>query len=209
MMKVSHRYIALKLLVILTFVNAGAQVRTDYMIGLNISTMSINTPGVSYQMGSRIGMRFGEIFNIALTDHFALQPGIMLSSKGAKYKIDNAEYTFSPTYFELPFDLALSFGSETVKVTFLGGAYLAYGVGGYKIDPDGNFKFLNYGKSGVRDAKPLDVGLASGLGLKIKNFLLTAEYSKGFRNLSVSEIAGSDIKNRVLGISITAVFRER
>ena len=171
--------------------------------------MTMESPVVTYDPGTRIGLHFGEIFNIPVNDNFALKPGIMLSSKGSKYKIDNAEYTFSPTYVELPLNCALSFGSEKVRVTFQGGGYLAYGIGGYKIDPDGNFIFLNYGRSGVRDGKPFDVGFMGGAGLSIKNFLLSAQYSQGLRNLSVSEIAGSDIKNRVIGISVTALFSEK
>jgi|WetSurMetagenome_2_1015567.scaffolds.fasta_scaffold07792_5 hypothetical protein len=203
------RNIILPVFIIFTCTEVKAQVRTDYIVGLNISTMAMKDAGVRYQMRNRVGIHFGQIFNIRVSNNFDLQPGIMLTSKGSNYKIDSAEYSIAPVCLEIPLNVAFTAGWEKVKISVLGGAYFAYGVGGYKIDPNGNFRFLSYGSGELRDLKPLDFGLNYGVGINIKGRLLSVRYSRGFTNLSTSHNAGSETKNRVFSISVSAIFTGR
>jgi hypothetical protein len=205
----SKTYIILSVLLIFIFTGIDAQVRTDYVIGLNVSTMVKKDTGVVYHMKNRVGLHFGQIYNISLNDYIDLQPAVMLTSKGSNYRIDSAEYTIAPVSLEIPLNVAISFGWEKLKISFLGGTYFAYGIGGYRIDPNGDLRFLSYGSGELRDLKPFDFGYNYGIGINIKSFLLSVRYSKGLSNLSASHIPGSETRNRVLAISITALLPNR
>jgi len=133
----------------------------------------------------------------------------MLTSKGSNYRIDTADYSIAPAYLEIPINIVFNAGWEKVRISVLGGAYFAYGVGGYRIDPNGNFRFLSYGSGELRDLRPLDFGLNYGVGINIKGLLLSVRYSRDLTNLSTSHTEGSQTKNRVLGISVSAIFTGR
>jgi hypothetical protein len=200
------KHIVISVLLICIFSDLNAQLRTDYVIGLNISTMTMKDAGVTYHMRNRVGLHFGQIFDISINDNLALQPGLLLTSKGSNYKIDTSEYSISPIFLEVPVNVAFSAGLEWIRLSAFGGAYVAYGVGGYRIDPNGDFRFLSYGSGGLHDMKPFDFGLNYGVGISIKGMLLSVRQSYGLTNLSSSQKAGSEVKNRVTGISVSALF---
>jgi len=204
-----HIKISLSLLLIFVYPDINAQIRTDYVVGLNISTMVMKQTGVTFNMRNRVGIHFGQIFNVKVNDYMDLRPGIMLTSKGANFKIDSAEYSIAPVCLEIPLNIAFSLGPEGKRVSVIGGTYFAYGVGGYRIDPNGNFRFLSYGSGDLRDLRSLDFGLNCGVGINLNGFLLSAIYSRGLTNLSTSRDAGSEIKNRGTGISFSAIFTGR
>ena len=60
---------------------------------------------------------------------------------------------------------------------------------------------INWGSSEGDNLKRFDFGLAFGAGVEIKSFRLGISYELGLTNLSVTQIDGSKISNRVLGIS--------
>lgn len=197
---------ALSILIIFGFTDLHSQVRPEYVFGLNMSTMTLKTNGINPDTRTSIGIHYGAYLEIPLTYNFTLHPGLLFSAKGSNYKIDNGESNLSPIYVEVPITVEFSFGSDVVKISLFAGPYFAYGISGYKIDSGGDLKSISYGSGGNNDLRPFDIGMNFGTGVNIKGFLISAQYGIGLTNISPMKTADSEIKNKVIGISISSLF---
>jgi hypothetical protein len=196
---------SLAILLMLASTGMHAQIKSGYIIGLNLSTMTLNTPGVDFETKTSTGIHFGKIFEIPLNTNFALQPGFLFSAKGSIYKIDTAEFSISPIYIEIPVIAVFSFGSDVVKTSLFAGTYFAYGVGG-NMESGGELEYINFGSGEKCDMKPFDIGLNFGAGVYFKGLLISAQYGLGLANVSPVRTFDSEMKNKVIGISITTLF---
>jgi hypothetical protein len=205
------KYIMILLAVSFTFEmeEINAQIKSEYIIGLNFATMTLKSDGLAANPKMLVGIHFGQLIEIPLNDNFAFQPGLLLSSKGSKYIIDSTDFSISPIFIEIPVNALVSFGSDLIKISLFAGPYFAFGIGGYRIDPAGNFKYLRYGSGGTYDLKHFDIGLNFGIGLNFKGLLISAQYGKGFSNLSPLASSESEMKNKVVGVSISSSFTGR
>jgi hypothetical protein len=79
-------------------------------------------------------------------------------------------------------------------------------VGGYKIEPGGELKNISFGSGKNTDLKPFDIGLNFGAGVNIKGLLISAQYGIGLANISPLTTDDSEMKNKVIGISISSSF---
>jgi hypothetical protein len=152
------------------------------------------------------GIHFGGFFEIPLEGNFTLQPGLLFSAKGSNYKIDSVEFSISPIYVEVPVIAVYSFSLDAVKISLFAGPYFACGVGGYKIESGDELKKISYGSGENNDLKPFDIGLNFGAGVNIKGLLISAQYGIGLANVSPEKTVDSEMKNRVIGISISSLF---
>ena len=182
-----------------------AQLRSEYVFGLNLSTMTVKTMGISCSTKTPIGFHFGRFFEIHLEGNFALQPSLLFSAKGSDYKIDTSDISISPIYFEVPVNAVYTFGSHAVKVSLFAGPYFACGIGGYKIESGGELKYINYGSGENHDLKPFDIGLNLGARVNIKGLQISVQYGKGLANISPVTTFDSEMKNQVIGISISGL----
>jgi hypothetical protein len=171
--------------------------------------MTIKTKGISTIPKASAGIHYGGCIDIPVTDNFSLQPGLMFSAKGTSYKIDTLEYTISPIYIEVSLIPKFSFGTDAIKGTIFAGPYLACGVGGYKIEPGGDFKTLRFGSGSVADLKAFDVGFNFGAGVKIRSFMISVQYGIGLANMAPSYSGDLEMKNRVFGISLNTLFANK
>jgi hypothetical protein len=57
--------------------------------------------------------------------------------------------------------------------------------------------------------KPFDIGLNFGAGINIKGLMISAQYGIGLANLSPVTIGDSEMKNKVIGISISSLFARK
>jgi hypothetical protein len=190
----------------LAFTNVNSQVTTGYIFGLNLSTMTLKNKDISSTPETLPGIHFGGAIEIPVIGDFALNPGLLFSAKGTTYKIDTLEYSISPIYIEVPVIAVYSFGSDEVKITVFAGPYFAFGVAGYKIQPGGELKNLSFGTGKNNDLKTLDWGLNLGAGVNIKGLLISAQYGIGLANVSPLTTPDSEMKNRVIGITISSLF---
>ncbi len=191
------------------FTGISAQVKPGYIFGLNLSTMTIKSNGLSINTKLPASVHFGGFFKIPVTDNFSFQPAILFSAKGTDYKIDTAKYSISPIYIEVPVIAVYSFGSDLVKISLFAGPYFAYGVGGYKIISGGELLKINYGSGENNDLKPFDIGLNFGAGISIKGLMISAQYGIGLANISPVTTDDSIMKNKVVGISISSLFANK
>jgi hypothetical protein len=192
------------LYLILTITDINAQVRSGYIFGLNLSTITLKTEGVTYDPKISAGINYGGYLELPVSDNFALRPILLFSAKGSNYKTDTAEFSISPVYLEISVFAIYSIGSEVMKLSFFAGPYLACGISGYKIDSRGDMKDISYGSREYSDMKPFDFGLNFGAGLNIKGTLISVQYGKGLANLSPLSNTDNEMKNKVIGISVSS-----
>lgn len=183
-----------------------AQIKPGHIFGLNLSTLTLKTKGISSDQKTSIGIHYGGFFEIPLKGSFSLQPNLLFSAKGSDCKIDTAEFSISPIYIEVSVIAKYSFGSDAVKISLFTGPYFACGIGGYKIESGGELKNISFGSGENYDLKPFDVGLNFGAGVNIKGLLISAQYGIGLTNISPVTTVDSEMKNKVIGISISSLF---
>lgn len=197
---------AMAIFLTVAFTDMQAQIKAGYIFGLNLSTMTLKTQGISSHPDTPVGIHFGGFFEIPIKDNFTLQPGLLFSAKGSNYKIDSVEFSLSPIYLEVPVIAVYSFRIDVVKISLFAGPYFACGVGGYKIESGSELKNISYGSGENNDLKPFDIGLNFGAGVNIKGLLISAQYGMGLANVSPVATIDSEMKNRVIGISISSLF---
>jgi hypothetical protein len=194
---------AIFLMLSLTALNG--QIRPQYVFGMNLSTMSVKSNGLTYDAEMPLGFHFGATVDFPLNDNLSILPALLFTAKGTDYEIDNISYSIAPIYLELPVIAACTLGSGAFKITFFTGPYIACGIAGYTIVGAGELKTLNYGTGKNDDLKQFDAGMIFGAGVIIKGLQITAQYEMGLTNLSPVASAGTELKNQVIAIS----FRTR
>ena len=199
----------LVIIMMLAFTGLQAQVKFGPKVGMNLSTMTLKSSGISFDPKMLVGFHAGLISEIGLTDNLKLQPGILYSSKGSKYEItlfeETFDFTMAPAFIEVPVNLMYSFGPGDTKFNVFAGPYFAYGIGG-KYKSDGESEDISFGTSEEDDMKPLDIGVNFGVGVNIKGFLISAQYGLGLANLTTEDTGDTEIKNQVIGISVGYLF---
>jgi hypothetical protein len=175
----------------------NAQIKSGYVFGVNFSTFALQTKGTYSDLKTKGGINLGLFFDVPITKRFSFQPKLMFSAKGTDYKIDSVQYSLSPVYIEVPLNIGYRLGNISLFV----GPYFACGIGGLKMDQQGNLKDISFGSGQNKDMKQLDVGLNFGLGINIRGFQISAQYGLGLANIAPNTTVYSEMKNRVIGIS--------
>lgn len=207
-MKISLRSLMV-LFMMFAFISAKAQVKFGPKIGMNLSTMTLKSSGISLDPKMLVGFHAGVISEIGLAENVFLQPGVLFSSKGSKYEITYLEQTFefsmAPGVIEVPINVLYSFGTGSAKLNVFAGPYAAFGITG-KTKSDGESLDISYGSTAEDDIKPFDFGLNFGAGVNINGFLISAQYGFGLANLAPDTTGDSEMKNKVIAISIGYLF---
>ena len=157
------------------FALAGfSQVKWDARVGMNFSNMTKDgeakaLPG--FNLG--VGMDYG------FSENWSLQSGLMISSKGWKYKEEGEKMTFRPIYLDIPILAAYKFNiSDNTKFVINAGPYLAFGLGGKAKYGDVDYKLF---KSDEGDWKRFDLGIQYGIGLELsEHYLINLTGQNGF-----------------------------
>ena len=191
------------------FTEIFAQIKVGYIWGMNLSTMAIKTEGLSSEPEMPAGVQFGGFLELDLTGNLTLQPRFLFSAKGSNYRIDTTDVTMSPVYIEVPVLAVYTIGSKAVRVSLFTGPYIACGIGGYMIETGSELKYLKFGKGEDKDLRAFDFGYIFGAGIHIKSFLISAQYGIGLTNVSPITTDGSEMKNKVIGISISSSFESK
>lgn len=177
--------------------------KSGFRFGMNLTTMTIQTKGITLRPETPFGVHFGTNYEIPFNRNFSIFYGFLFSSKGSDYKIDTIDISLAPTYIEIPVNIAYNFGSGATKISLFAGPYTACAIGGYKIVSGGGFKYMAFGPGANNDLKSLDFGFNLGIGVNIKGYLISAQYGIGMRNISPAD--DSKMRNRVFGISVSAL----
>lgn len=193
-----------KILLLLTFVATtiavNAQTRFGVKAGLNVSTMSMDNG--SYGVDNKMipGFHIGVVADRGLGGNLYLQPGLLLSTKGAKYEMNDNEVKYKTTYLELPINLGYKVAVSKLNLLFAGGPYFAYAIAG-NIRTHGLKNNINWGSGTGKDLKPFEVGLNLSAGVEIQKIQLSLQYGFGFNN-----IAANSGTSRNSGLAISAAY---
>ena len=210
-MKKFLRFSTAACLFILMFNYAEAQVRFGPKAGVNFSTMTLKSSGISIDPKNMTGFQAGVIAEISLGKNFALQPGFMYSAKGSNYYISALEVdvTINPNYLEVPVNAIYKIGASPLNILLMAGPYLGYGIGGnYSMSSvqttiDDAIKF---GSGEDNDLKPFDAGVNLGAGVELSRFQVAFQYCMGLTNLAPVTDNSAEQKNKVMTISLAYLF---
>lgn len=179
------------------FALAGfSQVKWDARVGMNFSNMTKfeNTKALpGFQLG--VGMDYG------FSENWSLQSGLMISSKGWKYKEEGEKMTFRPIYLDIPILAAYKFNiSDNTKFVINAGPYLAFGLGGKAKYGDVDYKLF---KSDEGDWKRFDLGIQYGIGLELSDhYLINLTGQNGFICPWDTEEGEDKCKNMTFSIGV-------
>jgi hypothetical protein len=156
-----------------------------------------------------VGFHAGVITEISFTESLKFQPGILFSTKGSQYELtflgETFDYSITPGVIEVPVNVFYSYGKGPVKLNLFAGPYVAYGITG-KTKINGESSDILYGSTTDDDMKPFDFGLNFGAGVSINGFLISAQYGFSLLNLAPDGTGDTDMKNKVIGISVGYMF---
>jgi hypothetical protein len=168
--------------------------------------MTLNIEGLRTSPTMPLGIHFGRVFEIPVAGGLTFNPGILFSAKGTDYKTDSADFSLSPIYIEVPVNVAYSIGSGSIRFLVFGGPYFALGVGGTKLESGHGLKDLRFGTGDNKDLKSFDLGFNFGIGVSVKKFQVSAQYGLGLTNVSSDTSGSSEMKNKVIGVTVSAWF---
>lgn len=209
---------------------ADAKGKVSYGIraGLNVSDI-VGEYGPDaddrLDMNSRVGFHIGGVVDIPITNGFYVQPGLSLTTRGAKEKSTYREAGYSeetstryrPMYLQIP--VLASFRadvSESVNVQVNVGPHFAFGLGGKckdtYCDSDGlseSQKYPFFDESTANEArfgaKRFDFGLSFGAGVILrKHYYVGIVYDLGLVNMAIDKEWGKEAKfhNRNFSIQL-------
>lgn len=158
----------------------------------------------------------------SISEHFALQSGLLYSVKGIDSKGEgtypnginiDGSVTLRQEVIQLPMDLAYKLKLSESKIIFSMGSYLSYGIGG-KTKAHGHFDGNEFSKEvntfgNAEILNKIDFGVEIGAAYEIKHFILKVNYEWGLLNIGNKTIMGGemdDYKNRIFSTSICYNF---
>jgi hypothetical protein len=160
------------------------------------------------------GFHFGLDYEIAVAPDFYFAPGLLFSTKGARWEESEEGITYeekiSLNYLEIPLHLVYKplLGQGNLILAF--GPYLGYGLGGkYKEEVSGgpfsgsNEEDISFGSGDDDDLKAFDMGANISFGYMLSNGLsFQVNTQLGLINISPSDDSANAIKNTGFGISL-------
>jgi hypothetical protein len=184
---------SLSIAVCLTAVmSLNAQVSFGPKAGLNLATLS----GDAGDVDMKIGLQIGGMVDMKFSDALSLQPGLILSMKGAQQSASamgiNMKSTYSYNYLEVPINLVFGLDMGDNQFQIFAGPYIAYGlfgktsfsVGDEKDETDVQFVSDYMDADDDKDAAaPIDFGANFGVGFKAGAIQIQAGYGLGFGNV--------------------------
>lgn len=198
------------------------------LVGANFANISVTDDGRVDDAKQLTTFHAGMGFDIPVGDGFSIQPGIMLTGKGAKTEVGSetsANYykaTSNPLYIEVPVNFVGKFPLSDYTKLYLGaGPYAAAGIAGknkvegksigiaYTSERDIVFSDDNpftrpEENAGYGKLKRFDYGLNALAGLEFNKFTIGANYGYGFSkiNSNTNNNANDEGKNRIISVSL-------
>jgi len=224
------------LILVVTF-TIQAQFQIGPKVGMNLANCAFNLDDSDFEPETKIRLAYavGFALDYGFNDAFSLQSGLMFTSKGYSYDLDEIsddDITYDGydrtilNYFELPVSAVYKFKGFQIGA----GPYIAYGISGKeKWDYTYDYYGTEEGDSGETKLKPkmgevedgdldedeeafyaMDWGFNFGIGYQTGGLLVNAGYSLGLGNIMAkySGFEREDYKfsNRVITVSGTYLF---
>ena len=161
--------------------------------GLNLYNIQ-NDNDVKYD--PRLGYHFGLLGHIHLNEMFALQPEIVYSAQGAKYKVDNETTNYNVSYINVP---------VLVQYMFDNGIRLQAGPQiGFLIDA--KLKTSDIETDNKENLNPIDLALSIGAGYIFppSGLGIDVRYNLGLNNMN--DPGDINSTNRGLQLGLFYIF---
>lgn len=193
--------------------NAQREIYYGAKVGMNTSHLFFSgsdTELLKQNSGMKISSHIGGFVEIVFNDFFSLQPELLYSVKGARFR-ENENTDFKSAYvfkyITLPV-LAKYFVKE--KITIEGGPYVSYLLSAKNEEIKGFFSSNTGDEEASIDLKKnmnsIDAGVALGVGYITKSgFYLSTRYEYGILNTSKT-LEGIDKKINNGNIMLSAGF---
>ncbi len=169
-----------------------------------------------------LGFHVGAIAEMDIAEQFAVETGLILSTKGVKLEGSGSEedVTFTmtvkmrPIYLEIPVNAKYKIDLGGKNLYFAAGPYLAFGVGGnIKADIDiggikseNNSESLKWGNSDEDHIKRMDFGINIGAGVDLGHIGVGVQYGLGLSQIIPDDDMDKTKSNRVLSLSLSYKF---
>jgi hypothetical protein len=152
--------------------------------GVNLSNMYTNDVN---DKNTKIGFNGGVFLKAALSDHFAIQPEVLLTMKGAELDYNNdfvsGTGNFSLNYVEVPL---LAVINITPNFNIHGGVYAASLIN-VTVTNKGTISSFDFAKDLGRDNfETLDYGLVGGIGFNFNLVSFGVRYDYGMNTVGKS-----------------------
>ena len=177
-------------------VRAGLNL-TNWMGDDNSQTVKFFKPG--FQIGAFIDIPIFPIYE----DMFSIQPGLMFSQMGIRYKEDDEVLKINQNYLQIPVNFRVNMGSGGFFIQT--GPYLGIGLrtkvtvkyDGETLSDAGSFKDAGF--------KPVDFGFGGDMGFLFGSFQAALNTQLGLANINDDYIK---IKNYGLALTVSYFFGE-
>lgn len=196
-----------------------SQIQFGVKGGLNLAGMTVkgDQTNLMSDQSSKLGFHLGATADFQITKEFFIQPAVLFSTKGEKYKVSlvDVDITTNINYIEIPINALYKMKMGKFDLFGFAGPYFGYAISG-KVkaseavlgdNGDSKEQDLHIGTDKAKDdIKPIDFGLNIGAGIEMNNITFDIQYGLGFSNISVVTDGGNSAKNHVLGLSVGYKF---
>ncbi|WP_159634118.1 outer membrane beta-barrel protein [Sphingobacterium composti Ten et al. 2007 non Yoo et al. 2007] len=198
----------------------GANAQTGYGIkaGVTLPSYSYGSSDDLSDTKSALNFYITGYLNANINQNFAIQPGVSLQGKGAKFaeaRVGGTTYelTQNTMWIEVPVNFVGKLPVGAAELQLGAGPYVGFGVSGKNKfntigNGDGSSTTLNEFKFGKDEhLKAVDFGANIMAGVKLPGgFLINANYGLGLTNIAGDKSLTNDIKNRVLSFGVGFEF---
>ena len=161
--------------------------------GLSVSNLKVTSDGFGFDFSSRIGFHGGLYYHFFLGEHFAIQPELLYSLKGAKLSVMGFEANTNLDYIDIPL---LARYQVTDLINLHAGPQVGLLIAANSV-VDGEKEDIK------EELTTLDFGLAFGGGVDLPMGLnFTVRYVLGLSNIAADVEDDSTLKNNVFQFSI-------
>lgn len=200
---------------------AGAQAQTGYGLkaGVTLPSYSYGSSDDLSDTKSATNFYITGYVNANVSPNFAIQPGLSLQGKGAKFAEarfngNTYELTQNTMWLEVPVNFVGKLPLGGAELQLGAGPYVGFGLSGKNKfnrigdDGDGSSTTLNEFKFGKDETlKGVDFGANITAGVKLAGgFLINANYGLGLTNIAGDKFLTNDVKNRVLSFGVGFEF---
>ncbi|MBK6861305.1 MAG: PorT family protein [Saprospiraceae bacterium] len=170
----------------------------------------------------KTGFHVGAIAECKLHRLWSLETGLLLSTKGYKYMLEDTIFgdfvksknTTNLYYIDIPFIFKVGYTVKNTKFYTGLGPYFGFGIYGnvkgeltYLGQTETFDEPITWGSDEEDDyVRRFDFGLAMGIGLELKSIQIGLSYHQGLANISSYRKDGATIRNSVLGLSLAYRF---
>ena len=193
--------------------------------GVNLANISNSDDGGTSDSRMLTSWQAGIIGDFNISEFFAIQPGLLYTSKGVK--VENGEegsafyqkLKFNPQYLEVPVNLVFKTPTGNAKFFVGAGPYAAVGIAG-KFKGEGVVDFsskIEYSDddpltaeeegAGAFRVKRFDYGFNGLVGIEASNIVITANYGLGLAKIRSGSDSNDDDNNKHRVFSLTLGFK--